>query len=88
MRKKSKGINRLSIGLGVIGMVVLWIVALALDANTTDNKWYEVLLLVILVSGVGFLPGWGIPRLVHWIYTGFKSDTEAVQKQDDSAKST
>lgn len=79
MRRKSKGINRLSIGLGILGEIVLWIAMLALGVpfeHIGEMGW----LLVILFCCGAFLVGWGIPKLIHWIYMGFKNDREGLQK--------
>jgi len=70
MRKKVKAINRLGIGLGLLGVIIFWIAGIASGASFSSI----VLPRVMIVAAGGFLVVWGLNRLVYWIYMGFKTD--------------
>jgi hypothetical protein len=59
----SKGINRLSIAAGIVGIAIF-----AYLPGRSD-PWYSVL----IVLALGFLIFWGVVRLIGWIIKGFMS---------------
>jgi hypothetical protein len=79
MKKTSKGYKRLSVALGFLGFLIIWIALIADGGPHTEGMtWYVVIGLCFLVSALGFVPIWGLMRLtyliVYWVKSGFESD--------------
>jgi hypothetical protein len=73
-----KGIKRLSLFLGILGSVAMWIIGMAF---TYAGMFIDLnLILSLIFLPLGFLITWGTTRLIFWVISGFKE--EALSKQE------
>lgn len=76
MAKKSKGVKRLAIVVGLLSVGTLFgfnikdISDILLEEGTL-GKVIPFLLTIFLVV---YLIGWGVVRMIYWVYCGFKNE--------------
>ena len=75
MAKKSKGVNRLSILIGVLSAAALFVV-LYDDTHgfmrVEGSDWFRIIFYMLLAYSIG----WGLVKAIYWVYCGFKEDRE------------
>jgi len=69
---KSEGVRRLSLIIGVLFVILFNFFCFYL--LMTERRDIILLLFRIIGSMILFLCGWGIVRVIYWIYMGFKID--------------
>ena len=76
MPRKSKGVNRLSIFIGVL-FVMSWMVFVTIRTEGFSNLLARDSLVILLGTLITFIIGWSLVKALHWVYCGFKEDRES-----------